>query len=71
MFPLFRLFPTLFKQLRLPNLYKFTMFNCSYRVQVVYMVFNTPSNSIPGSAVCRFSTAAFKAAFEGAFKYQV
>ena len=37
---------------------------------VLYGVFNTPPNSIGGSAVCSFRLADISAAFEGQFKEQ-
>lgn len=40
------------------------------RHQLIYAVFTTPSNSIPGSAVCAFSMRSILDAFEGAFKEQ-
>lgn len=40
------------------------------RHELIYAVFTTPSNSIPGSAVCAFSMRSILDAFEGAFKEQ-
>ncbi|XP_045121083.1 semaphorin-1A-like isoform X6 [Portunus trituberculatus] len=40
------------------------------RHELIYAVFTTPSNSIPGSAVCAFSMRAILDTFEGAFKEQ-
>ncbi|XP_035826394.1 semaphorin-5A [Aplysia californica] len=37
---------------------------------LVYAVFSTPPNSIPGSAVCVYNMSAFQAAFDGPFKHQ-
>ena len=37
---------------------------------VLYGVFNTPTNSIGGSAVCAFRLADISSAFEGQFKEQ-
>ncbi|PSN40455.1 Semaphorin-5B, partial [Blattella germanica] len=37
---------------------------------MVYATFTTPSNSIPGSAICAFNMSAINAAFGGAFKHQ-
>ena len=37
---------------------------------VLYGVFNTPPNSIGGSAVCSFRLADISSAFEGQFKEQ-
>ncbi|XP_076068284.1 semaphorin-1A-like isoform X3 [Oratosquilla oratoria] len=37
---------------------------------IMYAVFTTPANSIPGSAVCAFSMRAILDTFEGAFKQQ-
>ena len=37
---------------------------------VLYGVFNTPTNSIGGSAVCSFRLADISSAFEGQFKEQ-
>ena len=42
-----------------------------YTVWVVYMVFTTPQNSIPGSAVCKFTVSGITDAFMGDFKVQV
>ncbi|KAG0710478.1 Semaphorin-1A [Chionoecetes opilio] len=38
--------------------------------ELIYAVFTTPSNSIPGSAVCAFSMRDILDTFEGAFKEQ-
>lgn len=40
------------------------------RHELIYAVFTTPSNSIPGSAVCAFSMRSILDSFEGAFKEQ-
>ncbi|KAJ9581072.1 hypothetical protein L9F63_023751, partial [Diploptera punctata] len=37
---------------------------------MVYATFTTPSNSIPGSAICAFNMSAINAAFAGPFKHQ-
>lgn len=37
---------------------------------MVFGIFNTPDNSIPGSAVCSFRMSDIKESFEGAFKSQ-
>lgn len=37
---------------------------------MVYATFTTPSNSIPGSAVCAFNMSSITAAFSGPFKHQ-
>ncbi|XP_069983917.1 semaphorin-1A isoform X5 [Penaeus vannamei] len=38
--------------------------------EIIYAVFTTPPNSIPGSAVCAFSMRAILDTFEGSFKEQ-
>ena len=38
--------------------------------ELIYAVFTTPSNSIPGSAVCAFSMRSILDTFEGSFKEQ-
>ena len=38
--------------------------------EVLYAVFTTPPNSIPGSAVCAFAMRDILETFEGAFKQQ-
>ncbi|XP_021914247.1 semaphorin-5A-like isoform X2 [Zootermopsis nevadensis] len=38
--------------------------------EMVYATFTTPSNSIPGSAICSFNMSSIAAAFSGPFKYQ-
>ena len=38
--------------------------------QLVYSVFSTPDNSLPGSAICVFSVRQIQEAFEGRFKHQ-
>ena len=38
--------------------------------QVIYAVFTTPSNSIPGSAICKFTLADITNSFAGTFKGQ-
>uniref|UniRef100_A0A1A9WXA1 Sema domain-containing protein n=1 Tax=Glossina brevipalpis TaxID=37001 RepID=A0A1A9WXA1_9MUSC len=38
--------------------------------KLIYGVFNTPTNSIPGSAVCTFSLQDIADTFEGSFKEQ-
>lgn len=37
---------------------------------IVYATFGTPSNSIPGSAICAFNLTTINRAFDGPFKYQ-
>ena len=37
---------------------------------LIYALFTTPINSIPGSAICVFSMRSVMDAFEGAFKEQ-
>lgn len=37
---------------------------------LLYGVFTTPDNALPGSAVCAFNMSAFTTSFDGAFKYQ-
>ncbi|XP_069679507.1 semaphorin 5c [Periplaneta americana] len=37
---------------------------------MVYATFTTPSNSIPGSAICAFNMSSITAAFSGPFKHQ-
>ncbi|XP_066996940.2 semaphorin 5c [Anabrus simplex] len=37
---------------------------------MIYATFTTPSNSIPGSAICMFNMSAINAAFAGPFKHQ-
>ncbi|XP_063231455.1 semaphorin-5A isoform X2 [Bacillus rossius redtenbacheri] len=39
-------------------------------VDMVYATFTTPSNSIPGSAICAFNMTAINSAFAGPFKHQ-
>ncbi|KAL0269384.1 UNVERIFIED_CONTAM: hypothetical protein PYX00_007138 [Menopon gallinae] len=38
--------------------------------KVIYATFTTPSNSIPGSAICSFNISAIEDAFSGPFKHQ-
>lgn len=38
--------------------------------KIIYAVFTTPPNSIPGSAVCAFSMRSILDTFEGSFKEQ-
>ncbi|XP_037082709.1 semaphorin-1A-like isoform X1 [Pollicipes pollicipes] len=38
--------------------------------EILYAVFTTPSNSIPGSAICAFRMADIVDTFDGAFKHQ-
>lgn len=40
------------------------------RVHLIYATFTTPTNAIPGSAVCAFRLADVERAFDGAFKEQ-
>ncbi|XP_046600130.1 semaphorin-5B isoform X1 [Neodiprion lecontei] len=37
---------------------------------IVYATFTTPSNSIPGSAICAFNMSAISASFNGPYKHQ-